>query len=323
MAAGRVLALGVLAQCVIYLTIVQTSSAFSVQLMGNRVGGNDQRSSSEIRNCVLFLRTGPHAATTTRAVATGRSLRSPVRMTVETSERVQKILPLYDGRNLIIGENGWFLESSTGSDELSGDFVVPLEMNDPERGEFTEWILYKDGEVITTVTEDEIDSANDALLGMSGTSLTNPIGADLRSGPVGFVLGALASMVDLFGNDNAGRDSGTAFRFFGNLIPGLRANEKDDTWALWDMQRASKPLATPTTGRAKEGMLDVASAPAADKVLPSGEDAQWVAARREGTMLLREAEATMKQGDCDAAALMPRCYCALSERGGAWCGSGS
>jgi len=224
-------------------------------------------------------------------------------MTVETSERVQKILPLYDGRNLIIGENGWFLESSTGSDELSGDFVVPLEMNDPERGEFTEWILYKDGEVITTVTEDEIDSANDALLGMSGTSLTNPIGADLRSGPGGFVLGALASMVDLFGNDNAGRDSGTAFRFFGNLIPGLRANEKDDTWALWDMQRASKPLATPTTGRAKEGMLDVASAPAADKVLPAGEDAQWVAARREGTMLLREAEATMKQGDCDAAAL--------------------
>ena len=80
---------------------------------------------------------------------------------------------------MIIGENGWYLESSIGADELSGDFAVPLEMNDEQRGEFTEWILYKDGEVMTTVTEDEIDAANDALIGMTTNSLTNPIGPDV------------------------------------------------------------------------------------------------------------------------------------------------
>jgi len=80
---------------------------------------------------------------------------------------------------LIIGENGWYLESSIGADELSGDFAVPLEMNDEQRGEFTEWILYKDGEVMTTVTEDEIDAAKDALMGMTTNSLTNPIGPDV------------------------------------------------------------------------------------------------------------------------------------------------
>ena len=39
------------------------------------------------------------------------------------------------GRNLIIGDRGWFLESSDGADELYGDFAVPLEMDDEERGE--------------------------------------------------------------------------------------------------------------------------------------------------------------------------------------------
>jgi len=84
------------------------------------------------------------------------------------------------GRNLVIGSNGWFLEGSTGSDEVSGDLAVPLEMDDEERGEFTEWLLYRDGEVVTTVTEDQIDAPNDALLGLSTSTLSNPIGADVR-----------------------------------------------------------------------------------------------------------------------------------------------
>ena len=34
------------------------------------------------------------------------------------------------GRNLIIGDKGWFLEGSTGSDEeMYGDLAVPLEMD--------------------------------------------------------------------------------------------------------------------------------------------------------------------------------------------------
>eukprot|EP00960_Hanusia_phi_P057433 763570-Hanusia_phi.AAC.2 len=41
--------------------------------------------------------------------------------------------------------------------------------------ERTEWILYRDGEVITTITEDELDTM-DPLQG-GGTSLTDPIAA--------------------------------------------------------------------------------------------------------------------------------------------------
>jgi len=204
---------------------------------------------------------------------------------------------------LIIGENGWYLESSIGADELSGDFAVPLEMNDEQRGEFTEWILYKDGEVMTTVTEDEIDAANDALMGMTTNSLTNPIGPDLKTGAGGFVLGALASMVGLFGKGEASGDSGSGFRLFGNFV-GLRANENDDTWALWDVERASKQVASPTTPTAKTRTEDVTNTLAAEQVQLeqlAGEDAEWIASRREGTMLLREAEATMKQGDFDQA----------------------
>jgi hypothetical protein len=86
------------------------------------------------------------------------------------------------GRNLIIGDKGWFLEGSTGSDEeMYGDLAVPLEMDDEVRGEFTEWLLYRDGEVVTTVTDDQIDIDNDALLGVSTSTLSNPIGANVRT----------------------------------------------------------------------------------------------------------------------------------------------
>jgi hypothetical protein len=85
------------------------------------------------------------------------------------------------GRNLIIGDKGWFLEGSTGSDEeMYGDLAVPLEMDDEVRGDFTEWLLYRDGEVVTTVTDDQIDIDNDALLGVSSSTLSNPIGANVR-----------------------------------------------------------------------------------------------------------------------------------------------
>lgn len=86
------------------------------------------------------------------------------------------------GRNLVIGNKGWFLEGSTGSDEETyGDLAVPLEMDDEVRGEFTEWLLYRDGEVVTTVTDDQIDIDNNALLGVSTSTLSNPIGANVRA----------------------------------------------------------------------------------------------------------------------------------------------
>ena len=294
---------------------------------------------------------GPLAASKTspaksRAPApASRSLRAPrlrLEMAVDTGDRVQKILPLYDGRNLIIGDNRWFLESPTGEDELFGDFAVPLEMDDEERGEFTEWILYRDGEVVTTVTEDEIDSENDPYVGVSTATLTNPIGNNLKTGASGFVLSTLASMIGLLGRGDErekpstaiGGDSGTGFRMFGSMF-GLKertSGEEDTTWVLWDVNR-DRPAPTPPEGggggaeaaaaaaaggagaqkpasetSSSSSSPDAATAPSVDEgaaaaaaagsLAPAaGEDGQWVAARREGKMLLREASATMKGGD--------------------------
>jgi hypothetical protein len=277
-----------------------------------------------------------------RAVTRSRPRPPGIQMSAGTDsdKRVQKILPLYDGRNLIIGDTGWFLESSTGEDELYGDFAVPLEMDDEERGEFTEWILYRDGEVITTVTEDQIDTEFDAV---STMTLTNPIGSDLKTGAGGFVLGALASMVGMFGDGGASStsakdgkeeqsakglrgDQGTAFRMFGSIFGMRTTEEEDQTWALWDVNRnrpadTSAKASTSTTAPPLE---NPAASPgptpsAADSACPPtpsspggtpapveavvvGEDSEWVSARREGMMLLREAAVTMKQGEFDTAA---------------------
>lgn len=203
----------------------------------------------------------------------------------------------------MIGDNRWFLESSTGEDEVYGDFAVPLEMDDEERGEFTEWILYRDGEVVTTVTEDEIDSENDPYAGVSTATLTNPIGSNLKTGASGFVLSTLASMVGLLGrgdDQDAGRssaapsgDSGTGFRMFGSIF-GLKdtSGEEDTTWALWDVNRDRPAPTLPDPGdqqpaadkyvgdkagplRADSGAVSTIG----DVASPAGEDEHWVAVR--------------------------------------------
>ena len=219
---------------------------------------------------------------------------------------------------MVIGDNRWFLESSSGEDELYGDFAVPLEMDDEERGEFTEWILYRDGEVVTTVTEDEIDSENDPYAGLSTATLSNPIGSNLKTGASGFVLSTLASMIGLLGtggektSGSSGGDSGTGYRMLGSIF-GLKKepDAEDATWLLWDVSRGrdrsglSPPASSaqetaPETGGQgpKAGSAQLAAGP---ETPPAGEDEQWVAARREGTMLLREAAATMKGGALAAA----------------------
>ena len=242
------------------------------------------------------------------------------------TKRVQQILPLYDGRNLIIGDAGWFLESSDGRDELEGDFAVPLEMDDEERGEFTEWLLYRDGDIVTTVTEDQIEIDLDFA---STTTLANPIGSALKTGAGGFVLGALSSMVNIFerqektgGDPEKGAaapdevfkgDQGTAFRMFGNLL-GLRPDEEDQTWALWDVNRdrppadsqkpstSVAPTSSPTASDAAQPKAGDETPEDANGKLPAvKEDAAWIEARREGTMLLREAAVTMRQGEFDSA----------------------
>ena len=137
------------------------------------------------------------------------------------------------GRNLVIGDNRWFLESSTGEDELYGDFAVPLEMDDEERGAFTEWILYRDGEVVTTVTEDEIDSENDPYAGVSTATLSNPIGSNLKTGASGFVLSTLASMIGLLGTGGektAGSPGGDAER----EQPWCAEDAEFDSWSSAD-----------------------------------------------------------------------------------------
>ena len=242
------------------------------------------------------------------------------------TKRVQQILPLYDGRNLIIGDAGWFLESSDGRDELEGDFAVPLEMDDEERGEFTEWLLYRDGDIVTTVTEDQIEIDLDFA---STTTLSNPIGSALKTGAGGFVLGALSSMVNIFerqektgGDPKQGAaapdeafkgDQGTAFRMFGNLL-GLRPDQEDQTWALWDVNRdrppadsqkpssSVAPTSSPTASDAAQPKAgDETPEDANGKPSAMKEDAAWVEARREGMMLLREAAVTMRQGEFDSA----------------------
>ena len=217
---------------------------------------------------------------------------------------------------MVIGDNRWFLESSTGEDELYGDFAVPLEMDDEERGEFTEWILYRDGEVVTTVTEDEIDSENDPYAGVSTATLSNPIGSNLKTGASGFVLSTLASMIGLLGTGgektagSPGGDSGTGYRMLSSML-GLKnkADAEDATWVLWDVSRdrsgssppgsSAQETAPETGGQGPEaGSAQLAAGP---ETPPAGEDEQWVAARREGKMLLREAAATMQGGALAAA----------------------
>ena len=278
-----------------------------LQRCGSNVQQHHGHLSGKLGSSVLFPRPGHHAAGRQHLFASRMMPR--LRMVVETAERVQKILPLYDGRNLIIGDRGWYLESTTGADELYGDVAVPLEMNDEERGEFTEWILYREGEVVTTVTEDQID-ISDTLLGASSSTLSNPIGAELRTGAGGFVLGTLASVLSalapvLGGSGNGpsiSGDSGTAFRLFGSIfgLSGFRAKEDDDTWALWDVNRersasknltpksAETPAGAPPRGT---GTTGVPVPPAAQQEQLSStesvkDDAQWIAVRREGMITL-------------------------------------
>ena len=59
----------------------------------------------------------------------------------------KKVLPLISGGTLIIAERGWILESPDGVDEFYGDQAIPIELDDE-----LAWLLYRDGEVVLTVT---------------------------------------------------------------------------------------------------------------------------------------------------------------------------
>ena len=60
-----------------------------------------------------------------------------------------KILPLYSGGQLIIGQDGWFISSADDSSvgDNYGDQAIPLELGDQAA-----WLLYRNGVVIRTVT---------------------------------------------------------------------------------------------------------------------------------------------------------------------------
>ena len=66
----------------------------------------------------------------------------------------KKMLPLLSGGNLVIGNDGWFIDadsdegdSKAAVSDLYGDQAIPIEVEDQ-----VAWILYRDGLVITTIT---------------------------------------------------------------------------------------------------------------------------------------------------------------------------
>lgn len=103
---------------------------------GKSVGGQGICSRNGLLNARQQLRSRP-----------GLGLTQP-RMQYDTAEtKVKKVLPLNSGGNLIIAERGWILESLDGVDESWGDQAIPIELDDQ-----LAWLLYRDGEVIITIT---------------------------------------------------------------------------------------------------------------------------------------------------------------------------
>lgn len=66
----------------------------------------------------------------------------------------RKVLPLISGGNLVIGNDGWFIDAPHEGEEnraraadLYGDQAIPIEIEDQMA-----WLLYRNGMVITTIT---------------------------------------------------------------------------------------------------------------------------------------------------------------------------
>ena len=149
----------------------------------------------------------------------------------------KKVLPLITGGNLIVANNGWFLEGVEGGAELFGDQAIPLELDDGQ----TAWILYRNGAVVLTVTEDELD-ALDPIEGGAAASLADPIGIARSLGGEtsagSFLLQVTAAVVSLFGGgEKPAVDRGAGFRFLDGLVGGR--NDKCGP------SRSRPPIATP------------------------------------------------------------------------------
>ena len=150
----------------------------------------------------------------------------------------KKVLPLITGGNLIVANNGWFLEGVEGGDELFGDQAIPLELDDGQ----TAWILYRNGAVVLTVTEDELD-ALDPIEGGAAASLADPIGiarslgGETSAGT--FLLQLTAAVVSLFGGgEKPAVDRGAGFRFLDGLVGNFGRNDK--------CVSSRPPIATPS-----------------------------------------------------------------------------
>eukprot|EP00282_Hemiselmis_andersenii_P044454 CAMPEP_0172053524 /NCGR_PEP_ID=MMETSP1043-20130122/4260_1 /TAXON_ID=464988 /ORGANISM="Hemiselmis andersenii, Strain CCMP441" /LENGTH=209 /DNA_ID=CAMNT_0012712795 /DNA_START=42 /DNA_END=667 /DNA_ORIENTATION=+ len=141
------------------------------------------------------------------------------RRSTQASYDAKKVFPLLTGETLIIGKDGWFISSDTSESvgNQYGDQAVPLEIDlgyTNEEGEVTEmgnqqvaWILYRDGDVIRTVTEDEIDAV-DPLVGGSGT------------GQLGVAaLEALSGLIEVFSfTGSRDADAGMGYRLVDKLL---------------------------------------------------------------------------------------------------------
>eukprot|EP00291_Cryptomonas_curvata_P001588 CAMPEP_0172181036 /NCGR_PEP_ID=MMETSP1050-20130122/17589_1 /TAXON_ID=233186 /ORGANISM="Cryptomonas curvata, Strain CCAP979/52" /LENGTH=146 /DNA_ID=CAMNT_0012854263 /DNA_START=228 /DNA_END=664 /DNA_ORIENTATION=- len=129
----------------------------------------------------------------------------------------KKVLPLLSGGNLVIGNDGWFVDAPNEDEaskasvaDLYGDQAIPIEIEDQMA-----WLLYRNGLVITTITEYDLDTYDPIL----GGSQSDP----LRFVPAGtFLLEAITALTSAISGQSSRADSGLGFRFLDWIFPAGR-----------------------------------------------------------------------------------------------------
>lgn len=219
-------------------------------------------------------------------------------MQYDTAEtKVKKVLPLNSGGNLIIAERGWILESLDGVDESWGDQAIPIELDDQ-----LAWLLYRDGEVIITITDDDIDAA-DPMEGGS-TKLTDPLSL-ARNTPAGGILNLFGSAMSML---RPQKDRGFFSRWASEGATG--STDRKMSRAIADVQQEVDTLSIEESAYDEDDDVEsapavtpaatsAAAAPAKEEKAKTGvpdDDDVWVAARREGVLLVNEARSKMMAG---------------------------
>ncbi|EKX50784.1 hypothetical protein GUITHDRAFT_103374 [Guillardia theta CCMP2712] len=161
--------------------------------------------------------------------------------------------------------------------------------------ERTEWILYRDGEVVTTITEDELDAA-DPLQG-GGTSLTDPIAA-ARMGPMSMMFDAFSALFGMMDRSKSRTaDPGLGYRLFED---GLGFGEKKAPEVI-DGAKLAEAMENEAKAADKATEKATPIEKSKEEVEQEKRDQAWILIRREGILQLKEAEIKLRAGVFDEA----------------------